>query len=313
MNKQPRIGLVLSSGGSRGVYAHTGFLLALERMGIPVAAVAGCSAGAVVGGIYASGSELGQWSDTLADLDPRSFWKPECWPCSVWKIAAKNGKGFIGVSGTDMAVEFCRDHLTAQTFEECKMPFYALAICLGSGEKVVFSAGELAPRMVASAAIPLLYQPVEIDGDLYCDGAVVELAPTDAICCKEGLDVLIVHHVAMRSSGYPSPLERVGSDWSMVDILDRLLFRHRPWYLSDETIVFRSCPCGCRALIVVIEPGLSELPWPQTSLGPTIQQQALEESRRALAPHIEALRSDLESLRSLVIPAPPGTMEASRC
>lgn len=62
----PRIGVVLSSGGVRGVYAHTGFLLALEHLGIPVAAAAGCSAGAVVGGIAASGADLNAWSDARA-------------------------------------------------------------------------------------------------------------------------------------------------------------------------------------------------------------------------------------------------------
>jgi hypothetical protein len=50
MSDATRIGVVLSSGGTRGVYAHAGFLLAVEEMGIPVSACAGCSAGAVVGG-----------------------------------------------------------------------------------------------------------------------------------------------------------------------------------------------------------------------------------------------------------------------
>lgn len=99
----------------------------------------------------------------------------------------------------------------------------------------------------------------------------------------------------------------------MVDILDRLLFRQRPWYLSDDTVTFRSCPCGCHALIVVIEPELSELPWPQTVLGPTIQKQAMDESRRRLTPHIETLLNDPESLRSLITPAVQRTMETSRC
>ena len=69
-----RIGVVLSSGGARGVYAHTGFLQALADLGVPIAASAGCSAGAVVGGIAASGADLETWSATLARLDPRHFW-----------------------------------------------------------------------------------------------------------------------------------------------------------------------------------------------------------------------------------------------
>ena len=52
---KPRIGIVLSSGGVRGIYAHTGFLLALEKLQIELQAVTGCSAGAVVGGIFEIG------------------------------------------------------------------------------------------------------------------------------------------------------------------------------------------------------------------------------------------------------------------
>lgn len=57
----PRICAVLSSGGVRGVYAHTGFLLALKRLEIDVHVIAGCSAGAVVGGIFASGRDIQEW------------------------------------------------------------------------------------------------------------------------------------------------------------------------------------------------------------------------------------------------------------
>lgn len=167
MNR-PRIGVVLSSGGARGVYAHTGFLLALARLGIPIAAAAGCSAGAVVGGIAASGADLIAWSDALARVDRRRFWTPDPWPARLWQFVVKKGRGYTGLSGTETAMEFCRRQLAVQTFEECRYPFHALAVSLRQGRKVMFSHGELAPRMVASAATPVLYRPVEIDGDWYC-------------------------------------------------------------------------------------------------------------------------------------------------
>lgn len=71
-----RIGVVLSSGGGRGVFAHTGFLLALEKLGIDIAAVAGCSAGALVGGIYASGTDLHEWLENIACVRTREYWSP---------------------------------------------------------------------------------------------------------------------------------------------------------------------------------------------------------------------------------------------
>lgn len=80
--KPVRIGVVLSSGGGRGVFAHTGFLMALEQLGIKVAAVAGCSAGALVGGVYASGTDLQSWMQRISTAHPREYWAPDSWPHS---------------------------------------------------------------------------------------------------------------------------------------------------------------------------------------------------------------------------------------
>jgi predicted acylesterase/phospholipase RssA len=292
MTGAPRIGVVLSSGGARGVYAHTGFLLALEDLGIPVSACAGCSAGAVVGGIAASGADLTAWSETLAHLDPARFWRPDPWPRLAWQLAVRRGRGFVGLSGTEAAVEFCRSQLAVTRFEACRYPFYTLALSLGSGRKVMFSSGELAPRMVASAAIPLHFRPVEIDGDWHCDGALVDLAPTDAICCKHQLDALIIHHVAARFGG-PRELTRLRDrPWAILDVLGRLLFGRRPWYLSDEPISFHRCPCRCGAAVIVIEPKLPELSWPMTEGGPAVQAAAHAQARTLLQPYLAALLSD---------------------
>jgi predicted acylesterase/phospholipase RssA len=281
--------VVLSSGGVRGVYAHTGFLLALAHLKIPVAAAAGCSAGAVVGGIAASGADLNAWSDALARVDRRRFWTPDPWPALLWQLVVRKGRGYSGLSGTDAAMEFCREQLAVQTFEECRYPFHALAISLRRGRKVMFSHGELAPRMVASAAMPVLYRPVAIDGDWYCDGALVDLAPMDAICCRHGLDALLIHHVATRQADIGRLLR---GRWSMLGILERLLLRHRPWYLSEGRLTFHRCPCRCGAVVIVIEPMLPELPWPVTEGGPGVQAAAETQAIELLRPHLDALLSD---------------------
>ena len=288
----PRIGVVLSSGGTRGVYAHTGFLLALERMGIPVVAATGSSAGAVVGGMAASGTDLRAWSETIAQIDRACFWRPDPLAYVLWQFLIHRGRGYTGLSSPEAAIEFCRSQLAVQTFEECRYPFYALAVSLGRGRKVVFSEGQLAPRIVASAAMPVLYRPVEIDGDWYCDGALADLAPTDAICCKHRLDALIIHHVSSRYEGQKD-LKRIREGpWSMLRILERLLFRRRPWYLSDERLSSHRCPCGCGAIVVVVEPQLHELQWTLDKSGPQIQKSAMEQTQAYLQPYVDALLSD---------------------
>lgn len=307
MTNLTRIGAVLSTGGVRGVFAHTGFLQVLESMEIELAAIAGCSAGSFVGGIYASGTPLQHWVETLRDMKPENFWQPGSWGDAIWNLLATRGHAFVGLSETAAALSFCREQLAVERFEQCRIPFHALATSLTTGQKRFFSRGELAPRITASSSIPLLYRPVEIEGEFYCDGGVIDLGPNDSICCRHDLDVLLVHHVAARNHGFPA-VEKTGpNSWPVVEILETLLFRTRPWYLADEPIAFRNCPCGCRALIVVLEPELPELPWPQTEHGTDIQSLARARANELLSPYITALRENPGSLRPLVLPLGEGS------
>jgi Patatin-like phospholipase len=283
------IGIVLSSGGIRGIYAHTGFLLALRRLGVPIAAISGCSAGAVVGGIAASGADLEGWSAAIADVPPDRFWRPDPWPKILWRMVARRGRGYIGLADPQPAIDFCRGQLAARTVEDCPVPFRAVALDLARGRRVVFDSGDLATRMVASAAMPLIYRPVAIDGVLYSDGATVELGSTDAICCRFGLEVLIVHHVAVRSPEGAAFTRALARPWSVLEILNRLIYQERPWYLGDAPLTLRDCPCGCGARIIVMEPELPELEWPSTAGGPVIQAAAMDQAEALLRPHLNTL------------------------
>jgi len=303
-----RIGVVLSSGGGRGVYAHTGFLMALQRLGIDIQAGAGCSAGAVVGGVAASGTDLNSWISTITHVSRDEFWVPDSLPKFLWQMAVRRGRGYTGLSAPDAAIDFCRRNLGGKTFEECRYPFHAVAVSLRKGRKVVFSEGELAPRMMASAAMPVLYRPVEIDGDYYCDGALIDLAPIDAICCIHRLDAVIVHHVSERLDE-PGSLDRaLRRRWAMAEILSRLLFHQRPWYLSDERLTLWHCPDGCGAVVVVVEPDLPELRWPLTEGGPQVMVAAMTQTIELLLPFREALQSD-PRIRLPVPAARPGHAE----
>jgi len=292
MTNTTRIGVVLSSGGGRGVYAHTGFLLALQKLGIEVSAIAGCSAGALVGGIAASGADLQHWSEVIASVKTREYWAPDSWLQFIWRMVVNKGRGYTGLSDTEAAIAFCRRNLAVQTFEECRVPFHSLAMNLSRGTKILFSAGDLAPRMMASSAMPLLYRPVEIEGELYTDGAVIELAPTEAICCKHGLDALIVHHAAVHREGGEGMAWAVKQPWSLIEILYLLIYRHRPWYLSDQPLTFHRCPHGCGTPIIVLECDLPELVWPLNTGGPNVQAATMSQVLARLQPYAEMLIKD---------------------
>lgn len=289
---RPRIGMVLSSGGVRGVYAHTGFMQAIQNLGITITASAGCSAGALVGGFIASGAPLMDWVETLAGMSSRSFWAPDSLPRFIWEMTAHRGRGYTGLSDTSAALQFTRDNLAVDTFDECLYPFYVLAVNLGAGRKVVFSEGELAPRMTASAAMPILYDPVRIDGEYYCDGALIDFAPTDAICCHHQLDVVIVHHVSQQFGIHQNIDAALQDSWAMLEIVNRLVFRDQPWYLSGKPISLHHCPCDCGAIVIVIEPDLPEMRWPETKDGDTTRHSAREQTESLLQPHIHAILND---------------------
>ena len=307
----PRIGVVLSSGGVRGVYAHTGFMQAMQGLGIPIAASAGCSAGALIGGFIASGTPLEDWAATLAGMTSRDFWTPDSLPRFLWEMTAHQGRGYTGLSDTSAALQFTRGNLAVNTFEECLYPFHVLAVNLDTGKKMVFSAGELAPRMTASAAMPILYSPVKIDGKYYCDGALIDFAPTDAICCKHQLDVVIVHHVAQHFGIHRELGTALKDQWAMLEIVNRLVFRERPWYLSGEPLSLHHCPCGCGAIVVAIDPDLPEMRWPVTKDGDAVQSRAREQTETLLQPYLNALKSNPR--QQLPVPEKIATHPASGC
>ncbi len=289
-----RIGVVLSSGGGRGVFAHTGFLLALQTLGIEVSAITGCSAGALVGGIFASGTKLEQWSATLACVQTQDYWTPDPWLRFLWNMLLCKGRGYSGFSDTRSAIAFIQRNLSATRFEDCRIPFYSLAMNLSSGGKTLFAEGDLAPRIMASAAMPVLYRPIELDGEWYCDGAVIELSPTEAICCRHDLDVLIVHHTAMHREGQENIAWANRQPWTLIEILYLLIYRQRPWYLSDRPLAVYSCPCGCGAAVIVIEPDLPELSWPITSGGPAIQSAAMAQTLALWQSHAATITALLQ-------------------
>ncbi len=79
------------------------------------------------------------------------------------------------MSDTAAAIDFITGQLGAETFEESSYPFVTAAVNLGDGKKVLFDKGLLAPRIMASAAMPGFYEPVEIDEEYFTDGAIIDL------------------------------------------------------------------------------------------------------------------------------------------
>ncbi|MFQ3249775.1 MAG: NTE family protein [Glaciecola sp.] len=172
-----KIGLALGAGAARG-WAHIGIIRALQKSGVKVDVVAGCSIGAYVGAAFASGKldELEAWANTLTE----------------WQVFKLLGVGFRrgGLASGQKVFDKLKEDFCAPTFEEMNIPFACVATDLYSGKEVVFNSGEIGDAIQASCAIPALFSPVDHNGRWLVDGAVVNPVPVNQ-CRQMGADFVI--------------------------------------------------------------------------------------------------------------------------
>jgi len=206
---RPRVGLVLGGGGARGA-AHIGVLKELERMQIPVDAIAGTSMGAIVGGLYAMGMDADEleylvgsldWAGALTDKPDRedlSFRRKQ--DDSQVPIDFE-----LGVRGTELVLprgviqgqelDLLLRELTLSVshiddFDQLPIPFRAIASDIETGDLRVISGGDLAESIRASMSVPGVFAPVRIGDYLLVDGGLVGNLPVD-IMQTMGVDVII--------------------------------------------------------------------------------------------------------------------------
>ncbi|NNE78424.1 MAG: patatin-like phospholipase family protein [Pricia sp.] len=161
-----KTGLVLSGGGVRGV-AHIGAIKALEEYGIYPAYIAGTSAGAIVGALYAKGCNWEEMLDFFKTTQIFSF-----------KNYARNKPGFLD---TEKFYDRFKTYLPDDNFDSLKTPLYITATNLLDGTLKVFHRGELIKPLLASAAIPGVFAPVHINNGYYVDGGILNNFPVDLI------------------------------------------------------------------------------------------------------------------------------------
>jgi NTE family protein len=170
-------GLALSGGGARGV-AHAGVLQAIDENGLKPCCISGVSIGAVVGSLYAAGMKP---KDMLELLSGKGF-------LNLFRVKPSLS-GLLGMK----YLEIVLDQFLPETFEELNIPLHIFATNLSKGECVDFHSGDLSKPILASSSIPVLFEPIEIDGDKYVDGGVINNLPAD-VCRKHcsyilGVDV----------------------------------------------------------------------------------------------------------------------------
>jgi NTE family protein len=198
-NVYPKIVLALGGGGARG-FAHIGVLQVLKEAGIELWGIAGTSMGALVGAIYAVGADL-YYLERLIDYIK---WE-ELIDVRLPRLGLING------SKVRALIDILTKH---QQFEDLSFNFQAVATDLFTGEKIVFKTGPLAPAIRASISIPGIFNPVELDGRVLVDGAVVAGVPVEVAREMQG-DLVIAVNV-----GFDHTNHRVNN---IFDVLSKVI------------------------------------------------------------------------------------------
>ena len=236
-NARPRVGLVLSGGGARGL-AHVGVLKVLEQLRVPVDVIAGTSMGAIVGGLYASGMSAEtlerellavRWNEVFNSRVERQLLsqrrKEEDFEISpLVEIGVREGElrapsGAVSSRGLETLLRrFTLPVREVRRFDELPVPFRAVATDMETGRAVVLNGGDLALALRSSMSVPGLFSPTELDGRILGDGGLVDNLPVD-VARNMGADVVIVVNIGTPLAGRDSLNSAVGLTSQMISIL----------------------------------------------------------------------------------------------
>ena len=171
------IALALSSGGARGL-AHIGAIEELESQGYHITSMAGCSMGALIGGVYAAG-KLEEFRDWMKTIDKKKMLELTDFSLSLNHL----------VKGTRI-IKAIMEFVPDVRIEDLPIPYCAVATDWISGREVVIDKGSLFEAIRASISLPTFYEPVRRDGMILIDGGVVNPIPMNRVQRHEG-DLLV--------------------------------------------------------------------------------------------------------------------------
>ncbi|MBG0788416.1 MAG: patatin-like phospholipase family protein [Anaerolineaceae bacterium] len=157
------ISLALGGGGIRGV-AHIGVLRSLEKHGFKVKAIAGTSAGGLVGAVYAAGYSTEEIESVVNNLGTN------------W-VFSRNNSDRPAILGIGAIAKKLSGVLGEKTFEELKIPYAATAVSLRTGKEFILRKGKVLDAALATMAIPGVFPSQEIGGSVLVDGGVLDPVP----------------------------------------------------------------------------------------------------------------------------------------
>lgn len=173
-----KIGLVLGSGAARGL-AHIGVLKCLKKNNIPIDYISGSSIGAVIGAMYSVSQKIEEIEKAVIQADWRLY-------LSLLDPRLSGG----GMIKGDKIKDFMQKFIGLASFSDLKIPLTISATDFQTGKKIYLQKGNLLEAVMASSAIPLIFEPKKIDGQILVDGGLSSPLPV-APLKKQGADIVI--------------------------------------------------------------------------------------------------------------------------
>ena len=178
-----KLGLALGCGAARGL-AHIGVLEVLEKEGIPIDMIAGSSAGALVGALYAQGKDISQIKNLAIDLGSKRF-----------ALLADPALPKTGLIKGRRIKEVLKSIIGGDIgFSNLKIPLACVATDIVTGEEVVINQGSVLEGVRASISIPVIFTVVKWKGRYLVDGGLVNQVPV-SVLKKMGADIIIAVNV----------------------------------------------------------------------------------------------------------------------
>lgn len=243
---RPKVGLVLSGGGAKGL-AHIGVIKVLEEAGIKPDYIAGTSMGSIIGGLYACGYSPHQmdsivqridWSVILSDMIPltdvvpveKNDYNRFQLEFDITKDGLTIPSGVVrGQRISELLSELTWNVANIEDFDQLPIPFRCVAADLTKSKTHVFKGGDLMLAMRSSMAIPSIFTPVKLDSMLLVDGGVLDNFPVTT-ALDMGADIIIGVNVGFKDNptieemnSLPKVLIRstvIGSNRALLEAID---------------------------------------------------------------------------------------------
>jgi NTE family protein len=288
------IGLALGGGAAFGL-AHLGVLQVLEKAGVMIDLVAGCSQGSIVAVGYAAGlpvdemiriaQQLGVKRNFLYASDPTFFLKP-------------------GILSGQRFLTMMRPYLKGkETFEQLQLPCRTVATDIETGERVAISTGRLETAFRASSSVPMVMAPVRVGERVLVDGGVADPVPAE-ITAEMGADLTIAVNVVppmkrgvenavsafMRKASVFSPFHYLGDAQGMPNLFDIVM--NSMQILQYELGNFKAITAD-----VLINPDLSDFTWIEYYRADELIQRGADAAVRALPAIEKAVEAKIAPIR----------------